>query len=87
MERMLSTTSDIGRQRRIVTETSKIDDVFLVSIQITTVPSKYRPASAEIVKETIEMITKRAANSGMVPAKIGKIMVQGSRGSTYLPKI
>jgi hypothetical protein len=87
MERMPSTTSDIGHPRKIVTETSKIDGVFLDSTPIITVPAKYRPVSVEIMKGTIEMIIKKAASSGMVPAQIDKIMVQGSRGSTYLPKI
>jgi hypothetical protein len=48
MEKMLFTTSGIGRLRMTVTEIFKIDDIFLDSSQIMTVPAKYRPASEEI---------------------------------------
>jgi nitrogen regulatory protein PII-like uncharacterized protein len=91
MERMLSTTSDIGRLRRIAIETFKIDGIFLASFRIMTVPATYRLASEEIMEETIEMIIKRVVNSaviiGTVPVLTGKIMVQDSRRRTYLPKI
>jgi hypothetical protein len=91
MEKMLFTTSGIGRLRMTVTEIFKIDDVFLDSSQIMTVPAKYRPASEEILKETVEMTLKRAVSTvaitGMALVPIGKIMVQGSRGRIYLPKI
>jgi hypothetical protein len=91
MEKMLFIISGIGRLRRIETEIFKIDDDFLANTPTMTVPAKYRLVSEEIAEITIEMIIKRVVNSavtiGVVHAPIGKIMVQGSRGRTYLPKI
>ena len=91
MERMLFTINGIGRLRMTVTEIFKIDDVFLDSFQIMTVPAKYRPASEEIMEEIVEMILKRTvitvAITGTVLVLIGKIVAKGSRGRIYLPKI
>jgi hypothetical protein len=91
MEKMLFTTSGIGRLRTIVIEIFKIDGDFLANTLTMTVPTKYRLASEEIVEITIEMITRKVVNNvvtkGIVHGLIGKIMVQGSKGHTYLPKI
>ena len=91
MERMLFTINGIGRLRMTVTEIFKIDDVFLDSFQIMTVPAKYWPASEEIMEEIVEMILKRTvitvAITGTVLVLIGKIMAKSSRGRIYLPKI
>ena len=91
MEKMLFTTSGIGRLRMTVTEIFKIDNVFLDCFQIMTVPAKYRPASEEIMEEIVEMILKRTvitvAITGTVLVLIGKIVAKGSRGRIYLPKI
>ena len=91
MERMLFTINGIGRLRMTATEIFKIDDVFLDSFQIMTVPAKYRTASREIMEEIVEIILKRTvmtvAITGTVLVLIGKIMAKGSRGRIYLPKI
>jgi hypothetical protein len=91
MEKMLFTTNGTGRPRRTAVETFKIDDDSIDSFQIMMLPAKYRPDFEEIVEETIAMIIKKAASSAATtrtaPVPIDKIMVQGSRGHIYLPKI
>ena len=91
MERMLFTINGIGSLRMTATEIFKIDDVFLDSFQIMTVPAKYLPASEEIMEEIVEMILKRTvitvAITGTVLVLIGKIVAKASRGRIYLPKI
>ena len=91
MEKILFTISDTGHRRRTVVENFKIDDDFLGSSRVMMLLAKYRLASEEIAEIIIEMIIKRVVNSVattvIVHVPTGKIMVQGSRGRTYLPKI
>jgi hypothetical protein len=78
MEKMLFTTNGIGHLRITVTETFKIDDVFLANSQTMTVPAKYRLAVEKILEVIIGMIIKKVVNSatitGIVPVPAGKIM-------------
>jgi hypothetical protein len=91
MEKMLFTTSGIGRLRTTAAEIIKIDDDSLDSFSITTVLAKYRLASEQRVEIIIEMITKEATSSrainGTLPVQTDKITGLGSRGHMYHPRI
>jgi hypothetical protein len=91
MERMLFTISDIGRQRKTAVEIFKIDDVFLDSSRVTMLLAKSRLVFEETVEEAIETTIKEATSSvatiEMIPEITGKIVDQGFRDLSYLPRI
>ena len=81
MEKMLYTTSDIGRQRRTAVEIFKIEDDFLDNSRVTMLLAKYRLVFGETLEETIEMNNKEVmsseATTEMIPGITGKIAGQG----------
>jgi hypothetical protein len=90
MEKMLFTTNGIGRQRKTAVETINQGDDFLGSTRAMTLQVKFRQASEQTPEETTEMITREAmsneATIEMTLETIGKIVGQGSRGLSCLPK-
>jgi hypothetical protein len=97
MEKMPCITNGTGHPKKIVIEIIIIiiiiiGDDMLVNSQTTTVPTKWRLASEEVVEEIIGRITREAASSaviiGMRQVLVGKTIDRGSRGHTiYHPKI
>jgi hypothetical protein len=91
MEKMLFTISGTGHQRRTVVEIFKIDDDFLDNSRVTMLLAKSRLGFEEALEEAIEMNIKGVASSEatteMIPEITGKIVGQGSRDLSCLPRI
>jgi hypothetical protein len=91
MERMLSTISDTGRQRKTAIAIFKIDDVFLDSSRVMMLLVKSRLAFEETVEEATETTIKEAtisvATIEMIPEITDKIVDQGFRDLLCLPRI
>ena len=90
MEKTQYTTSDTGRQRKIVVEIIKIEGDFLASSTTTMLPAIYRLVFEEILEEIVEMIIKGAmsnkATIEVIFVATGKIVDQGLKDLTYLPR-
>jgi len=63
MEKTQYTTSDIGRQKRIVVEIIKIEGDFLASSTTTMLLAIYRLVFGETLVEIVEMIIKGATSN------------------------
>ena len=90
MERLLFTISSTGHLKRTAAKILKIDDDFLGSSRVMMLLAKYRLVSEETPEEAIEMnikgVTSSEATIEMIPEITDKIVGQGSRGLSCLPK-
>ena len=90
MEKTQYTTSDTGRQRKIVVETIKIEGDFLASSTTTILPAIYRLGSEEILEEIVETIIKGVMSNKaileVISVATGKIVDQGFQDLMCLPR-
>ena len=90
MEKTQYTTSDTGRQKRIVAEIIKIEGDFLASSTATMLRAIYLPDFGEILEEIVEMTIKgvmsNKATIEVIFVATGKIVDQGFQDLTCLPR-